>query len=73
MISVNEIERSPEALILFNKKVMQVGSVYSKVTQMNDAGDITAHRAFSVFDLPVDHIKIAMGITNDQYHYTPPN
>jgi hypothetical protein len=73
MVSVDEIERPPEALFLLNKKVMQVGPVYSKVPQMNDAGNIPARGAFSIFDLLVDRIKVAMGVTDNQYHYAPPN
>jgi hypothetical protein len=68
MISVNEIKRPNEALSFFNEKIIQVGSVYPEVPQMNDAGDSKAKRVFSVFDLLINRIKIAMGITDNQYH-----
>jgi hypothetical protein len=68
MVSVNNIERLPEALCLFNEKIMQVGSVYPEVPQMNDAGDGKAKRVFSIFDLLINRIKIAMGIADNQYH-----
>jgi hypothetical protein len=68
MISVNKIERPPEALSVFNEKIMQVGPVYPEVPQMNDAGDVKAKRVFSIFDLLINRIKIAMGITDNQYH-----
>jgi hypothetical protein len=73
MVAVDAIEWPAEALSLFNKKVMQVGPVDSKVPEMNHAGDVTSQRVYSVFYLLVDRIKVAMGITDDQYHYAPPS
>jgi hypothetical protein len=65
MISVNHVQRPAESPLLFNKKIIQVGAVDSKVPQMNDAGDVAPRGVLRIVNLLVDRIKVAMGVTDN--------
>jgi hypothetical protein len=72
MVTVNTVKRFEETFFLFLEIVVQLGLVDSKITQMDDTGNRMAKNVFSVLNLLVYNVVIAVGVGNDKYHQRLP-